>query len=70
MEIFTNMHSLFGTARESNPGPFDAKSDTLTTSSPSSSFICSEAQIQYSAKTKTWTLNKMYQAHDSSYGGL
>jgi len=28
------MHSLFGTARGSNPGPFDPKSDTLTTTPP------------------------------------
>jgi len=28
------MHSLFGTARGSNPGPFDSKSDTLTTTPP------------------------------------
>ena len=27
-------------------------------SSASSSFICSETKIQYSAKLKTWTLNK------------
>jgi len=32
--------------------------------SSSSSFICSETQIQYSAKIKAWTLNKTHQAHD------
>jgi len=30
----------------------------------SSSFICSETQTQYSAKIKTWTLDKTHQVHD------
>jgi len=28
------MHSFFSTARGSNPGPFDPKSDTVTTTPP------------------------------------
>jgi len=35
-----------------------------------SSFICWETKTQYSAKLKTWTLNKTHQAQTGSYGGL
>jgi len=34
------MHSLFGTARGSNPGPFDPKSGTLTTTPPPPETTC------------------------------
>jgi len=39
------MHSLFGTSLGSNPGPFDPKSDTLTTTPPPLPII---AQMVYS----------------------
>jgi len=44
--MFANKHSLFGTARGSNPGPVDPKSDNLTTTTPPMLVLKNEVNLE------------------------